>query len=204
MNKPMQTYIVFILLLLPFTTVTAETMPSASTTTASNPAIQASSSSNPSPKPTPTPDPEHPVSSIPGESKVARDARMEWWRDAKFGMFVHWGVYSVPAGTYGTNTHYGEWIMNSAKIPVATYRAYAKEFNPVSFDASKFVAAAKSAGMKYIVITAKHHDGFAMFDSKASDWNIVRATPYAKDPLKALSEECRRQGMKLGFYYSQD
>ena len=94
--------------------------------------------------------------------------------------------------------------MNSAKIPVAEYRAYAKQFNPVKFDAAAFVAAAKSAGMKYIVITAKHHDGFAMYDSKASDWNIVRATPYGKDPLKALTEECRKQGMKLGFYYSQD
>jgi len=151
-----------------------------------------------------TPDPEHPVSSIPGENKSARDARMAWWRDAKFGMFVHWGVYSVPAGKYGTNTSYGEWIMNSAKIPVAEYQAYAKDFDPVKFDPAKFVGAAKSAGMKYIVITAKHHDGFAMFDSKASKWNIVQATPYGKDPLMALAEECRKQGMKLGFYYSQD
>ena len=153
---------------------------------------------------TPTPDPEHPPSSVPGETREARDARMAWWRDAKFGMFIHWGVYSVPAGKYGTNTNYGEWIMNSAKIPVAKYQAYAKKFNPVNFDAAKFVSAAKDAGMKYIVITAKHHDGFAMFDSKACDWNIVKATPYEKDPLKALAKECRKQGMKLGFYYSQD
>jgi len=129
---------------------------------------------------------------------------MGWWRDAKFGMFVHWGVYSVPAGKYGTNSTYGEWIMNSAKIPMAEYQAYAKDFNPVKFDPASFVAAAKSAGMKYIVITAKHHDGFAMFDTKASKWSIVSASPYGKDPLKALSDECRRQGMKLGFYYSQD
>ena len=155
-------------------------------------------------KPTPTPDSEHPLSSVPGETKAVRDARMAWWRNAKFGMFVHWGVYAVPAGTYGTNSTYGEWIMNSAKIPVAEYQAYAKHFNPVKFDAAEFVAAAKSAGMQYIVITAKHHDGFAMFDSKASKWNIVQATPYGKDPLKALADECRRQGMKLGFYYSQD
>lgn len=155
-------------------------------------------------RPTPSPDPEHPVSSIPGETKSAHDARMAWWRDAKFGMFVHWGVYSVPAGKYGTNTSYGEWIMNSARIPVAEYQAYAKDFDPVKFDPAKFVGAAKSAGMKYIVITAKHHDGFAMFDSKASKWNIVQATPYGKDPLMALAKECRKQGMKLGFYYSQD
>jgi alpha-L-fucosidase len=145
-----------------------------------------------------------PLSSVKGESKSARDARMAWWRDAKFGMFVHWGVYAVPAGAYHGKTGYGEWIMNSAKIPVAEYREYAKSFNPVKFDPASFVAAAKSAGMQYIVITAKHHDGFAMFDSKVNDWNIVRATPYAKDPLKALTDECRKQGMKLGFYYSQD
>jgi len=151
----------------------------------------------------PTPDPKHPVSSVPGETKEQRDARMGWWRDAKFGMFVHWGVYSVPAGKYGEKTTYGEWIMNSARIPVAEYQAYAKDFNPVNFDPAKFVAAAKSAGMKYIVITSKHHDGFAMFDSKASKWNIVQETPYGKDPLKALAVECRMQGMKLGFYYSQ-
>jgi alpha-L-fucosidase len=153
----------------------------------------------------PTPDPEHPVSSVPGESKAQRDVRMEWFRNAKFGMFVHWGVYSVPAGYYKGKPvqSFGEWIMNNAKIPMAEYREYANEFNPTDFDAAKFVAAAKSAGMKYIVITAKHHDGFAMFDSKASNWNIMAATPYKKDPLKALSEECRRQGIKLGFYYSQ-
>lgn len=142
--------------------------------------------------------------SVPAESKEAHDARMDWWRKAKFGLFVHWGVYSVPAGKYGTNNTYGEWIMNSAKIPVAEYRTYAKSFNPTKFDPAMFVAAAKSAGMKYIVITAKHHDGFAMFDTKASDWSIVKAAPYGKDILRPLAEECRRQGMPLGFYYSQD
>jgi len=147
---------------------------------------------------------EHPISSVPGENKQERDARMAWWREAKFGMFVHWGVYSVPAGKYGANTNHGEWIMNMARIPVAEYRKYAGVFNPEKFDPASFVAAARSAGMNYIVITAKHHDGFAMFDTKASDWNIVHASPYAKDPLKLLSDECRRQGMKLGFYYSQD
>jgi alpha-L-fucosidase len=164
----------------------------------------------PSPTPAPSPvthlDPEHPLSSILGETKSARDARMGWWRDAKFGMFVHWGVYSVPAGYYKGKPvkGVGEWIMNKGKIPMAEYQAFAKEFNPTDFDAAKLVSAAKSAGMNYIVITAKHHDGFAMFDSKVNDWTIVRATPYKQDPLKALTEECRKQGMKLGFYYSQD
>ena len=143
-------------------------------------------------------------SSVPGESSRERERRMAWWRDAKFGMFIHWGVFSVPAGWYHDRKVKGfsEWIMHDARIPVREYRGYAKEFNPIAFDAAKFVEAARSAGMQYIVITAKHHDGFAMFDSKASDWNIVKATPYGKDPLKALAEECRRQGMKLGFYYS--
>jgi len=141
----------------------------------------------------------------PGESKEARDTRMAWWREAKFGMFIHWGVYSVPAGyyegkPYGNN---GEWIMHDAKIPCAKYQQFAKEFNPVKFNADEFVRVAKDAGMKYMVITSKHHDGFAMFDSKVNDWNIVKATPYHHDPLKDLVEACRKQGMKLGFYYSQ-
>jgi alpha-L-fucosidase len=163
-------------------------------------------SPTPSPVETPLPDPDHPLSSIPGETKAQRDARMAWWRDAKFGMFVHWGVYSVPAGYYKGQPvkGVGEWIMNKGKIPMAEYQAFAKEFNPTDFDAAKLVSAAKAAGINYIVITAKHHDGFAMFDSKVNNWTIVRATPYKQDPLRALTEECRKQGMKLGFYYSQD
>ena len=139
------------------------------------------------------------------ESPEAKAMRMQWWHEAKFGMFIHWGVYSVPAGYYHDKpvTNAGEWIMNRAKIPVAEYQAFAKEFNPVKFDADAWVNIAKDAGMKYIVITAKHHDGFAMFDTKASPWNIVQATPYGKDPLKDLAAACRKQGIKLGFYYSQ-
>ena len=175
-------------------------------------AVAASTNSEPSatiptvmPTPPPAADPNHPVSSVPGETKEQRDARMGWWRDAKFGMFIHWGVYSVPAGYYKDQPvkGIGEWIMNKGKIPMAEYQAFAKGFNPTEFDPAKFVAAAKSAGMNYIVITAKHHDGFAMFGSRANDWTIVRATPYKQDPLKALADECRKQGMKLGFYYSQ-
>jgi alpha-L-fucosidase len=139
------------------------------------------------------------------ETPAQRDARMEWWREARFGMFVHWGVYSVPAGTYNGKQigGIGEWIMNHGKIPVAEYKAYAKQFNPVKYNAEEWVRLAKDAGMKYIVITAKHHDGFAMFESKASDWNIVKASPFGRDPLKELADACHKQGMKLGFYYSQ-
>src|SRR5499427_7213319 len=139
------------------------------------------------------------------ETKEQRDARMKWWREARFGMFIHWGVYSVPAGTYKGKRigGIGEWIMNTGKIPVAEYREYAKEFNPVKFNADEWVRLAKQAGMKYIVITSKHHDGFAMFDSTASDWNIVKASPFGRDPLKELAAACKKYGLKLGFYYSE-
>jgi alpha-L-fucosidase len=139
------------------------------------------------------------------ETSAQRDARMKWWREARFGMFIHWGVYSVPAGTYqGKQIRgIGEWIMNTGKIPVAEYREFAKEFNPVKYNADEWVRLAKQAGMKYIVITSKHHDGFAMFDSAASDWNIVKASPFGRDPLKELAAACKKHGIKLGFYYSQ-
>lgn len=152
-------------------------------------------------------EPEKETPPIPAaqESKVERDQRMRWWREARFGMFIHWGVYSQLAGAYnGHEPKRGgaEWIMNRMKIPVADYQAIAKQFNPTQFDADEWVKTAKDAGMKYIVITAKHHDGFAMFKTKASKWNIVDATPYAKDVLKPLSIACRKHGIKLGFYYS--
>jgi len=129
--------------------------------------------------------------------------RMQWWKDAKFGMFIHWGIYSVPSGKWGDVTTYGEWIMHSAKIPRAEYAALAGKFNPTRFNAEEWVKLAKDAGQKYIVITSKHHDGFAMFGSKASRYNIVDATPFKRDILKELAEACRKEGMKLGFYYSQ-
>ena len=140
------------------------------------------------------------------ETPAQRDARMAWWREARFGMFIHWGLYSIPAGTWNGKQipGIGEWIMNTASIPVADYKALAKQFNPTAYSAHDIVALAKSAGMKYIVITSKHHDGFAMFDSKADPFNIVDATPYHRDPIRELAEECRKQGIKLGFYYSQD
>lgn len=139
------------------------------------------------------------------ETTAQRDARMEWFRAARFGMFIHWGVYSVPAGTYHGKQipGIGEWIMNHGKIPMAEYQAFAKEYNPTNFDADAWVKLAKEAGMKYIVITAKHHDGFANFDSAVNQWNIVKGTPYGKDVLKPLAAACRKYGVKLGFYYSQ-
>jgi alpha-L-fucosidase len=149
----------------------------------------------------------HPVPAIQDkETASQRDARMAWWRQARFGMFIHWGLYSIPAGTWNGKQipSIGEWIMNQASIPVADYKALASQFNPTSFNAHDIVALAKSAGMKYIVITSKHHDGFAMFDSKADPFNIVAATPFKKDPIRELADECRKQGVKLGFYYSQD
>jgi alpha-L-fucosidase len=149
----------------------------------------------------------HPVAAIQDtETAAQRDARMAWWREARFGMFIHWGLYSIPAGTWKDKQipSIGEWIMNNASIPVADYKALAAQFNPTAFSARDIVALAKSAGMKYIVITSKHHDGFAMFDSKADPFNIVAATPFHRDPIRELAEECKKQGVKLGFYYSQD
>ncbi|SDE57552.1 alpha-L-fucosidase [Mucilaginibacter pineti] len=136
---------------------------------------------------------------------VVETSRTAWWEKARFGMFIHWGVYTIPAGVYDGKEYpgLGEWLMHDAKIPVATYKDYAKKFNPTEYNPEQWVKMAKAAGMKYIVITTKHHDGFALFDSKASDWNVVKATPYGKDLIKPLAEACRKQGMKLGFYYSQ-
>ncbi|HUC83797.1 MAG TPA: alpha-L-fucosidase [Candidatus Acidoferrales bacterium] len=150
---------------------------------------------------------DHPVPAIQDtETKAQRDARMAWWRQARFGMFIHWGLYAVPAGTWQGKPvgGIGEWIMHNAQIPVADYQRLTQEFNPTKFNAEEWVGIAKAAGMKYIVITAKHHDGFAMFKSKANPFNIVDATPFKRDPLKELAAACRKQGIKLGFYYSQD
>jgi len=150
------------------------------------------------PAATPNPDP------YANETKKQRDARMEWWRDARFGLFIHWGVYAVPGGIHKGQPvgGYGEWIMEKGKIPVEEYKAYAGQFNPTQYDPEAWVLLAKKAGMKYIVITAKHHDGFALWPSAASKWDI-EATPYKKDLLKPLAEACKKHGIKLGFYYSQ-
>jgi alpha-L-fucosidase len=129
------------------------------------------------------------------EPTPANLAARKWFEEARFGLFIHWGVYSVLGN--------GEWVMNNTKMTVAEYEKLPAQFNPTEFNATEWVAMAKAAGMKYITITSKHHDGFAMFQTKLSPWNIVDSTPYKKDPLKALAEECRRQGIKLFFYHSQ-
>ncbi|WP_440671862.1 alpha-L-fucosidase [Chitinophaga sp. 22321] len=146
-----------------------------------------------------------PASILLAQTSLTHDQRMQWWRDARLGMFIHWGDYAQLAGNYKGQQvgRGGEWIMNRGKIPVLEYQQYAKQFNPVKYDADAWVKTAKDAGMKYIVITAKHHDGFAMFKSGASKWNIVDATPYGKDVLKPLAAACKKYGIKLGFYYSQ-
>jgi alpha-L-fucosidase len=147
--------------------------------------------------------PQIPFAASP-ETKAERDARMAWWREARFGMFIHWGLYAVPAGEYRgqRSKEIGEWIMSWANIPRADYEHFADQFNPVKFDAATWVATAKNAGMKYIVITSKHHDGFAIYDSKVSDYDIVDRTPYKKDPVAALAAETKKAGLKFAFYYS--
>jgi alpha-L-fucosidase len=136
---------------------------------------------------------------------AARRDRLAWFHEAKYGLFIHWGLYAVPAGEWKGRRipGIGEWIMNRARIPVREYEQLASRFNPVKFDAAAWVQLAKDAGMKYIVITSKHHDGFALYDSKVSRFDVVDATPFKRDVLKELAAACAKQGMRLGFYYSQ-
>ncbi|MBI5381778.1 MAG: alpha-L-fucosidase [Opitutae bacterium] len=140
------------------------------------------------------------------ESMQSRDARLQWWREARFGLFVHWGIYSGLGGVWHDQkitTGYTEHIQRRLKIPIAAYRAEAAgSFNPAAFDAREWIRLAQAAGAGYFVITAKHHDGFAMYDSAASDYNIVRATPFKRDPMRELRDACRAAGLKFGFYYS--
>ena len=138
-------------------------------------------------------------------SQAKEHSNIQWFKDAKFGLFIHWGLYSQLAGKWNNKRYYGsgEWIMFQAGIPVKEYEQVAKTFNPVNFNADEWAQLAKDAGIKYMVITAKHHEGFAMYDSKASGFNIVDATPYKKDPMKALADATRKRGIQFGFYYSQ-
>jgi alpha-L-fucosidase len=145
-------------------------------------------------------------SDLPGqdffhESQSDRDMRMQWWREARFGLFIHWGLYAIPAGEWNGKNEYGEWIRTSAKIPLEQYNNFVGQFNPVKFNARTWVKMAKEAGMKYIVITSKHHDGFCLFDTKYTDFNIM-STPFHHDPLKDLAAECKNNGIKLCFYHS--
>jgi len=135
------------------------------------------------------------------ESPNDRAKRMAWFDEARFGMFIHWGVYAVPAGEWQGNKNYGEWFMEETKMPVSQYEKFAQQFNPTKFNAREWVRMAKDAGMKYMVITSKHHDGFCLWDSELTDWDIGR-TPFKRDPLKELAEACREAGIKFCFYYS--
>lgn len=140
---------------------------------------------------------------------VARDAgleqpapdRMAWWREARFGMFIHWGLYSVLAGEWEGRTDYAEWIRNNAHIPIGTYDQLVHRFNPTAFDPDGWVTLARDAGMRYVVITSKHHDGFCLFDSPWTDFN-VRATPFRRDIMGAMADACRRHGLRICWYHS--
>ena len=138
-------------------------------------------------------------------AEARSDPRLNWWREARFGMFIHWGLYALPAGTWQGEQipGIGEWIMQRARIPVAEYAQLANAFNPVKFDAAAWVALAKAAGQRYLVITSKHHDGFCLFKSAVGDYNIVDATPFGRDVIAELAEACAAAGIKLCFYYSQ-
>ena len=140
-----------------------------------------------------------------GASDSAREKRLEWFREATYGLFIHWGLYAIPAGQWNgkRSLGLGEWVMFRSTVPVKEYEKLASQFNPVKFNADEWVKLAKDAGMKYIVITSKHHDGFALFKSAASSYNVVDATPFKRDILKELADACARGGIRLGFYYSQ-
>ena len=140
---------------------------------------------------------------VAGETKEQRDARMAWWREAKFGMFIHWGLYAVPGGVWKAqpvNTA-GEWIMFGGKIPVPEYEPLVQQFNPVKFNADEWVRIAKNAGAKYIVITSKHHDGFCLFDSALTNYDIM-STPFKRDIMKELSDACHKEDIKMCWYHS--
>ena len=144
------------------------------------------------------------VSSVlAAESPPAAD-RLQWFKEARFGMFIHWGVYAVPAGEWQGKPvgGIGEWIMKNGKIPVADYKGFAKDFTAAKYDPAAWAKLAKKAGMKYVVITSKHHDGFALFDSKVTDWDVMNSGA-KRDLLAPLAAAVRGEGLKFGLYYSQ-
>ena len=137
-------------------------------------------------------------------SKISEDDgdnRMDWWRDARFGMFIHWGLYAVPAGEWEGTTNHAEWIRTTAQIPLETYDGFLEQFNPIDFNADEWVKMAKEAGMNYIVITSKHHDGFCLFDSEYTDFDVM-STPFKRDILKELSDACAREDIVICWYHS--
>ncbi len=138
---------------------------------------------------------------LPAESPAEKDARMAWWRAARFGLFIHWGLYAIPAGEWEGRTNHGEWILTTAQIPVAQYEHFREQFNPTRFDAAAWAQMAKDAGMQYIVITSKHHDGFCLFDSEHTDYDVM-STPFKRDVLRELAEATRRAGLRMCWYHS--
>lgn len=136
------------------------------------------------------------------ESAAVSAKRLQWWSAARFGMFIHWGLYAQDGCFWKGQDGKTEHMMRHLQIPIAEYEKIATEFNPVKFSADEWVTIAKNAGMKYMVITTKHHDGFAMFESPSNDYNIVKRTPFKRDVIKELAEACRKQGLKFGVYYS--
>lgn len=137
-------------------------------------------------------------------SMKTHEQRIQWWRDARFGMFIHWGVYSLPGGEWKGKKvgGYAEHLMRKEKISRKEYLGLAHRFNPVNFNAEQWVLQAKQAGMKYFIITAKHHDGFAMYNSGVSDFDIIDQTPFRRDPMAELAAACKKHGVRFGFYYS--
>jgi len=152
-----------------------------------------------------TPPPADSILVTAPESAAAKEKRLEWFRHDKFGLFIHWGLYCIPAGYWKgeRSPGIGEWIMNRMKIPAPEYAQLAMQFNPVLFDADAWAQLAEDAGMKYVVITSKHHDGFAMFHSAVSPYNVYDATPFHRDVVKELAAACARHGLRFGVYYSQ-
>ena len=136
------------------------------------------------------------------ETPERKSARMAWFNEAKFGMFIHWGVYSIPAGEHAGKTGYGEWFVEETKMPMSEYERFAPQFNPTEFSAREWVRIAKSAGMRYLCITSKHHDGFGLWNSKLGDWNIGRTPFRHREPLKELADACRAEGLRFCLYHS--
>ncbi|MCX7046402.1 MAG: alpha-L-fucosidase, partial [Candidatus Sumerlaeota bacterium] len=172
----------------------------------SMPSETAAKSSEPAAKPSdPAVKPAAPAAPAAPAETPDHEARIKWFREAKFGLFIHWGLYAIPAGEWKGQpvAGIGEWIMNRAKIPVKEYEQLAAQFNPVKFNAEEWVQMAEDAGMKYIVITSKHHDGFAMFHSDVSKYNVVDATPFHRDPMKELSAACAKRGLKFVLFFCE-
>lgn len=143
-----------------------------------------------------------PAMARPVETPQQYAARMKWWSEARFGLFIHWGLYSVPAGEWNGRRDLAEWFMDQTGMPRVEYEKFARQFNPTSYDPREWVRIARDAGMKYIVITAKHHEGFAMWDTRGTDYNIARRTPYGRGVLAPLAAAARQAGLHFGTYYS--